>query len=602
MAVAFDPIPVRHGRRGPDPAALVAVLAIAFLGLAIAKPWSGGRVEASPAPSPSVVARASPSPSPASSSIRVDAVDWPTLMAAVVPHDAWGIELLSSPGGSTAVQGRTITLAGGQRLVDRWWPILALPDDPAPGGSASASRPPMQAPGGAVSTVLGNGPAPIRFLGVTSPAVEAAIDLRVWFVPEDGSAARWLDIRPLVGDLGLGEWILPPPLDGGTPLAQWPSGFFRIDALVGSGIRRMWFIIPPTTTRPTGAALVTAGPAPVNPLDSAPQPPDPGSGDGPEGFLEVQGTSIDLPSTLGPSLDESGAWLAATAGERPTVEPSVIDVYAPGTTGIGVRYPAQATALEATLVSLSGSPPRVIRGGIPMPAAVSGRLTTGTITGPTGEIPWAQVDLAGGGTLLPGDYRLDVAWRDGVGRLHRASLHVGLLPGPRSSTPAFLTAIRGMARYAGDSGIVTRIPGRIEGVGADAFVQLLPEPPGLPPDPIDTLGTTCDGAAMVDASQSLLGIAHPARQEVRTATLERLFVDGRAIAIAVRTVIDPLPGLTLIAPALRAWAPGWYRVTLTGPTGADAYPLCIAPVGEPPHVPADAGSLHAYAVAAAQLR
>jgi hypothetical protein len=219
------------GRRPLMSAAVVGAVAIAFLGLAITKPW-GPDIGPAVAQQPEVLTPA-PSVSAVAPSLRVAALRRPPavmtlpsgpfsaeVVGATVRRDAWGIRAVVVPAGAERFD------VGGPGLAERWMPI--------------------DVPAGAVWN-LGLRGTPERWgdtvlaLGPTTPADVQPVDVRFWRF-DDADVRREIAAVPVPTPKGGTHLWLPDPANS-TTIGTWPAGVYQIDLVADARTVRMVVIV-----------------------------------------------------------------------------------------------------------------------------------------------------------------------------------------------------------------------------------------------------------------------------------------------------------------------------------------------------------------------
>jgi hypothetical protein len=208
--IAFDPVRLGPARRRVDRVGLVAIVIGLGLVAAVAKPWAGAPspavVQASPSWDASVARSAAPAPpSVPAPRIQQFVASRAKILGAIDPHDAWGVRAVvrgqAGPGNPN-----------GPEYTERWARAVKRPD-----GSRLA--------------LLGTGDESVVALGVTAPAAETPVDIRVWRPTEAGDWES-LDVRSLADTTG--DVLLGPPPGDRLALETWPAGAYRIELLVGA--------------------------------------------------------------------------------------------------------------------------------------------------------------------------------------------------------------------------------------------------------------------------------------------------------------------------------------------------------------------------------
>ena len=117
-------------------------------------------------------------------------------------------------------------------------------------------------------------------VGVTTPTDRLPLDIRLWKLGAVATPGRIVAV-PIPGP-DPGSWLWLPDPAATAVAGAWPSGRYRLDVLLGSGITRL------LTTIPGDIGSVAAAPAPSGP------PADiPGSIGGlPAGPIAVIGSEV----------------------------------------------------------------------------------------------------------------------------------------------------------------------------------------------------------------------------------------------------------------------------------------------------------------------
>jgi hypothetical protein len=423
--VAFEP--TRLGRRpgNPDRARIVAGLVVAVVGVALVKPWDDGPASpaaAGPSPAPPT-ASSSPDASPAASAaagprwtgfgtqLSGAQIRWDDAVEALVAHDGWGVRaLVDTPNVDGGIRPAFATLS------ERWEPAAPAIDG-ALGGSLAAEGTVSEA------VVMPTGGQSVRALGVTAPSGRTPLELRAWWLPGNGAAPRWLDVRPVDPNVAGGHLLLLPPRLSDGPAAAWPAGSYRFDVLLGATVTRLTIILPHDGTLRDGAPFGNTAERTVDPLkaDLGGLPAGP--------FVVAGGVAIRVPSSLGPALGEAAAWLDVASSADGTG--TVAEVWLPGLNGIGAVLPVGARLEWAALERVAPAALVGVDAAARVLTDVRGRSSSVLFSPPAAE-PWPA-----------GTYALDVRWEaDGVEQAGR--WHVVVLPGPARRTGAWTSLAPGL--------------------------------------------------------------------------------------------------------------------------------------------------------------
>jgi len=578
----FDVAPIGRRRRTPDRALVLGAVAIACLALAFLKPWespgagasaspdAARRPDASAAPSADSVAVAPAATTPAGRPFALLAPDslpaWTDVVAQLDRRDDWGVRFLSDIGASSAPG--LVRLGDGSALVVDW--VAANPEGIVRVGWA----------------------APIRMLGVTTPYDEPPLDVRVWRQVRGTDEPVRMPVERLPGDRGTGEGLLLSADGADGEDRAWSPGTYRFELLLADRIANLDIVIPgPKLSDSTVAWTTSAQRHPDATRDAARAGPEGASVDpaAPVPVAVVGSKVVPLIVSLGPPLDERGAWLDARSGSRRPERKAIGSFAEPDVAALGVAIPAGTTVTSLTASRIGGVPEVV--------------ATRTVVDADGGRVIVLQPDETAG--WLAGIYRIDVAWQDRTGRGVSAAYHIDLDTSPPIEVPRLLAAVRSWARYAGQQGIVTGIVEPLEGGPAAAAIRLLARDPGTAAETVEELGGRCRaGGALTDAAQAVLGVAHRTDQRIEAVTVERLFDRGRTLPISVRASIDPVPGLVVLTPADAAgWRVGHYRIVLRGESVELRHVVCLGPgPGARAEVPAEASSRRAYAALAGRRR
>ncbi|HEY8869453.1 MAG TPA: hypothetical protein VIM30_08675 [Candidatus Limnocylindrales bacterium] len=587
--VEFAPHSIRS-RRGRDPAAIVAIVLVAVVALAIAKPWddqgrprgeaarsaaSSGPTESGasspvrglPSPAPVAVSRVPPEP-PAAAELGF-------VLGAARTHDGWGVRVIADAPPSSLDLRPPL-------LEERWF----------------AAR-----PGGPPATIP-IGESAVRAFGLTVPAGTAPLDVRVWRFNSLGPPT-WLETVPVDGRAPGAPPLLWPPFEGGAWDLTWPSGRYQFELLTAAGIVSVDALIQGASNPddPRGA------PPPAAPFSAPDGSETPGaSSTNPPFGLDVNGVdsgafvasqpvatsgSSERPSTL-PAIsvaggqptsvfDDRAAWLDAhptsidQGAQGSALDPLWLTSYQPGAVALGVIAPEGLEITGARVVRLE---PAGIGNQVISPSFVDVHATF------RDEAPRSIVQFASPvGTAWPaGVYGLIVDLEAG-GIVRHALYVVTLLPGPESQTPALVAAARAWAPHGGSFGLVA---GKADTAGWGPTAALAPAAAGvrsvaaipIPPNgrPVSAIDPvqTCGSGATIDVADPIIGVAHPTGLLPVNAGLSRVFTSG-SISLR-RPALAPAvtPGLTLVAPGDgQSWEPGVYRLTLVSEDDISTFVVCV---------------------------
>lgn len=212
--IEFSPAPLTAERRRVDRVAVVGLAVGIGLILAVAKPWTG---PPSPAVRVSAPEAASIAAGPTLRPVTSDGAQSPlarttpaTILAAIQPHDAWGVRAITRSASGPADPDRS-------EVRERWTPALERDD-------------------GTRLAVLPTSEEVVLALGVTSPGFVRPRDVVLWRVGADGI---WLETgAELIAQGEPGGAVLLEPATGPALRGDtWPAGAYRIELRLGSGVR-----------------------------------------------------------------------------------------------------------------------------------------------------------------------------------------------------------------------------------------------------------------------------------------------------------------------------------------------------------------------------
>ncbi len=573
-SLQVDVAPLGRRRRLPDRAILAAILALAFVALAVVKPWEA-TAPSDPASTPDSAAAPSPTPAAAAATTvelaPFDVPTWPALAIVMPPRDGWGLRVVVDPAamaaagqGGPGVDGPApevdrIAFGDGRWVVERWYPAR----DPSQGAPGRLER---RAGVRGVMAVPATD-APIRLIALTSPGDEAPLDVRLWRVSY-GVLERLDGARP-AGDIGSGDWYFVPPTVNGRTMPSWPAGYYRIDVLTAGEVIRFGVRIDAGPGTPDGWPVpVPASPGPAESVRAdAPEPLDRGPDrqpTRPEPFMVVGSEVVGLGVRVGPALGERRAWLSAVAGEGPDELPRLATLRIPGVAGFGIRFPDGSAEPRLRAVALVG------------PAGPREATRQGLHAGPAGGSPWAVVDAPDGQAWAPGVYRLDARWREADGTARSASYHVDLLGGQVTSTPVLLSSTRAWARHVGGSGVVA---GSIEPLRlppSGFAIRLAAQVPVATPTEAAGLDPDCRIGLGLAGTRRPIGVVTGPSGAITSVDVRVIGAYARSRPVDVRSSLGPVPGLAVLAPdAPRGWGSGRYAVTVSTTGGSSTYGFCI---------------------------
>ncbi len=561
-------------------ALVVASVIVGFIGLALAKPWVG------PAPSASGLSErpssGPPSDGPAAEIAPLigDVAPWvatpyvvgPTpvvaaaaVRAAVRSRDDWGIRAVVEERASQGIVGSPL-------LVERW-----------------------QSGGLDQYVAVSTGSAAIRALGVSAPAGVLIVDVRVRALVD--GREHWLDVEPVDGGNPGSEILVWPPRVASGWLAAWPAGTYRFEILTAAGIGLLGVQLTGpggTLTLPSGDGRVWAGST---------------AGGAPRGLSAAQAglwvgvvAAADVASPAATSavptsassvlplggratagLGYGAAWLDTVAGQGSTVAAYGVTAYLPGAVSLGVVGPDGMSIEDARLVRLHPGPSTASDGGVGRASPVVTTLSRQPLR------QSVRFDEPDGAAWEPGSYAIVVEGT--VGASHDGVAYMfTLLPGSARHTSAPLAATRAWARFAGRWGIAAGLLDPLDAPGRLAIRYAATGPETILGGGADYTHR-CLEVNLVDSTQPILGVGHPAGIRPGAVEVQRVYLDGSVTLARPATALTVLPGLTLVAAGEgSAWAPGWYRLIVHTDTTSISLPVCVGSAG-PGYlaVPGDAG-------------
>jgi hypothetical protein len=562
-------VKVRRPGRGPEPAVVVALALVAFVGVALLKPWDprmdapGTEGESGDRPVTSGKAEAA-TPQVAAADLGLGAPRSPGLLRLGLPRfgwprvarlgaapDRWGVLAIVArpdrrPGGRP--RGSDEILVDGWFLSERW--SAAAPTAP---GLLSYSSDPERIVSDAV--LMATDGAAVAALGITSPLSDVPLDVRIWRLSPDGGAQR-LVLRDLAGGQPGGQRLFLPPWDAGGGEEHWLPALYRVDLLMGNYITRLTVLLPGTApatpARPRGALTILADGALGDSFQSLPLGPF---------AIDAELGAVHLAALPGRSLDERETWLLAGSGQRVGEGTSIARLASDRILAFGLELPDARRIRSAVLHRL---------------APVASSMSLATLPGwrrpgdtrPRAWLAWAMLrpgerDEA----WQPGVYRIDAEWLEG-GRLERGSWHIDLVAAGAPLTIApYLAATGDWADLAGRPSVIVGTAQHWQGGPRNAQVRSFRQHPDtVDPEPA-ALGGDCRGGALIDGGQRLIGIGHAHGHLVPTTVLvKRRFEFGQSVEIPAAVSAAGLPGLAILGSADGGfWPPGYYTVELTYP-------------------------------------
>ncbi len=381
MSVDFDPVRLGPSRRRLDPVVTGVVVMVIALSVAVVKPWEPGPAGKAAVASPtSAMTSHAPTAAPAIRLASAHLPIWADLAPIVVPHDAWGIRAIVDGARGQAAPPLTASYA------DTWSPATAVGRE------------------GSDAVVVRRDERPIIVLGVTVPRAEAGVDARIWRVHR-GNQLEWLDAIPILsGDVNGSFLYLRPGVDG-APFAEWGAGEYRVDVLVGDGVRRLdveipdrFGDVPPLDDFPSAQA-VTAGAADSD-ISGVPAGP----------FATTDGVGVPLEAMPYRPLSEAEAWedLVLFDGAH------VASVSLPRASGLGVMLEPGALLGTESIARLS-----------PDGESFAAPAPVEEVTEHPPRARYVVFPAPGGGPWRPGVYAISVTWTDDSGP-HKGTWHIEL--------------------------------------------------------------------------------------------------------------------------------------------------------------------------------
>jgi hypothetical protein len=531
---AFAPVRLGPRRRRIDPFRVGLTLALVALAVVILKPWAGvPGIAAVFTPTPS---SPSPAPIPSSTLAPLAPPTWADVRSVVTRREAWGIRTIVA---ESAASASPSTRAPG-RFAEHWVSV---------GTGDGADR----------TALVARGAGDIVALGITFPPAETPLDVRVW-LDHDGGELEWMDALPVDAVPAHGAYLFVRRSAVASVL-PWAPGRYRIDVLVGGGIKRIDAEIPDPSGKvpPPDPWLLRS--SPVNLFDAS------GLAALPVGlFAQADGATQALASIGGRPLDETGAWLDVGPSTRdPGGASFLATTYLPGVTRLGVRLPAGSTITGADVrrVAPFDEPVGLVR-TIEMAAGV--------------DVPYAAFVASTDAPLRPGVYALSVSWRQADGS-HEATWHVELRPGPIGAEPVLLSATRSWARFAGSSGILLGSTDPLDGTTPEAGLRLLDiaPPTGTQYPGLSGSNLIGCGSSIIRGRPTLIGIVAQGGTNLAPVVARILYPLADTGPVGVLTASGSVPGLILISPVITAefGGPAAYGFR-AGPGGnGPGYTICV---------------------------
>jgi len=533
QSVEFEPVQLGGRRRRFDPVGLGVAAVVVALVLAVVKPWDAGARSAAVVPSAALasIAAVSPAPSgPVSTPTPTNSsqLPWSAVSPAISRQPAWGIR---------AIVDHT-RVAESSGTFSEWW----VPSHGSGGDTASVDE----------------RDGPIVALGVTFPPNETPLDVRIWR-EHAGGEFEWVDARPIDDVPSRGAYLFVRPSHDGAAPSAWMPGHYRVDVLVGAGIRRMNVLIGDPVGRVPDLEPTTAA-APAEPIGLG------SLADVPPGlFIQTDTAVVPLSSTSGAPLDDLGAWLDVDLSAGREGELSwVARTYQPTIVQVGVVLPAYSTVKAASVRQIA-------------PFEDTAPTFRWTSMGSLSAVSYVAFGATSSLKWTPGVYAITVSWDDADGP-REATWHLELRPGPVAPPPLLLAATRTWVSFAGGNGVllgVTEPPSATDPMGlrlVDIQPQTEPGYPGM------TGGNLIGcGATHVKGRPEVIGIVGTPSQALAPVATRILYPFSDQGPLDVLTASGSVPGLTLIAPLVTAEFGGPASYGLRAGTGRDApgYTICV---------------------------
>ena len=518
----FRPTPLAARRRRVDPVVVGVVAVTLAVGAAVAKPW-----EHPAATGPVVAASVEPGMTGPGAARATD----PRPM---VPRDTGPDPGIGWPQVAAAVQphetwgARAIVRdparapdRGGRRLVERFAEFEPDPD-------------------GVPSALLATADQGVLALGLTFPPDDLPLDVRVWRASGDGW--EWLQAAPVGPSPAFGAFLFAPPRIDGATAPTWPTGSYRIQVLTGTGVRDVRVDLPDRFEVVPGPSVGSAerpdAPSPLEPVFRTMGPWRP--------FVVQDGVATPLLGGPSEPLDLPAAWLDAGPDGAAAPLDRVASIYAPRAAGLGVLLPVGAWEVDGTIRAIA-----------PDARDVDATRWVGQRFDGQGRAPYLVFRAPDAGVWPAGIYRIEAAWTDASGTRRHAAYHTELRPGPGGTVAEPLAAARALARIAGTDVVA----------GAGGLF-------------IEGSVLACDApSAAGGAVPSIIGIAHAPGAAPTDLAMDVLLGGGRTAGLPVLVTSEPIPGLTLVAPAAgERFTPGVYRIV--GTEGGRSRPrtVCVGGV------------------------
>jgi hypothetical protein len=514
-----DPVPLGR-RRSFGPAALVVGVSVAFIALAVLKPWDAG-----PAAVPPESALATDQPVAAAiPGVGGDPFANPATPADLIARssirEAWGVRAIVVPANLHPAGDGT-----GLGLSERWQAIDVGSDaalDFANAGTAVEAGDDVVA------------------LGVTTPNDALPLDIRFWRI-EAGDTVQRILPRPVPGREA-GSWLwLPDPREA-TVRGTWPAGTYRIDVLLGSRIVRLVTIVP--TGVPALPRSVAAVAEPINLVDQLRS-----FAEGPFFFTP----QVAIPIDVAPHdpLDERTAWLGPASGQLESAALGRVTVDRVTALGLLLKPGERFVSADLERVVPVADKPDVQTSLLPPIPRSDGEHATAVF--------FENGDLR---PLESGLYHLTETVLQATGDDETKTWNLEIVPSAAPPLPGvplvrmarWVTLMADLDRLAGEPLVSERDSGLPDGDG------------------------TCGGSARVAPGDEFFGLIEP--PGFNTGSV-RLFVPDApgAIDVPIRIAPNVVDGLTLVAVPQGGLAARAYQLIVASTSAAAAesygYTICV---------------------------